>query len=148
MDVLAMFSNSKMQFMLCTINIQYAACIAFWVSNFMPFMASTMPQEWTNNQKNEQGFYALIALAGGSIAGSLLLGIILDKFGPKPAIYCILCVSVSVTSASIAYNEKHVFNVWAYVISFGWGVMDACLINMLNNLMGFEFKSKVTPFAA
>jgi hypothetical protein len=26
--------------------------------------------------------------------------------------------------------------------------MDACLINMLNNLMGFEFKSKITPFAA
>jgi hypothetical protein len=30
--------------------------------------------DWTNTQKNEQGFYALMALAAGSIAGSILLG--------------------------------------------------------------------------
>ena len=138
-----------MQFIICTLNVQYSACMSFWVANFVPFLTSTMHEEdWTNNQKNQQGFYALMALALGSMFGSVLIGVVLDRFGPKNAIYCILGVCTVVLSSAIVFNEIHQFSLWAYFISFGWGLQDATLINMLNNLMGFEFKSKVTPFAA
>ena len=44
-------------------------------------------------------------------------------------------------------NEYHVFNWTAHVSMFGMGMVDNTLQSYLTQLMGFEFKSKITPFA-
>lgn len=60
----------------------------------------------------------------------------------------LLVVSVLEISSAIAYNEIHEFNFFAYVVSFGWGILDSGLNNFMNITLGFEFKSKITPFSA
>lgn len=63
-----------------------------------------------------------MALALGSMVGSVLIGVVLDRHGPVKAIYCILFVCSLVLTSAIVFNEIHKYSVWAYVISFGWGV--------------------------
>ena len=60
----------------------------------------------------------------------------------------LLVVSVLEISSAIAFNEIHEFNFFAYVVSFGWGILDSGLNNFMNITLGFEFKSKITPFSA
>ena len=60
----------------------------------------------------------------------------------------LLIVSVLEISSAIVFNEIHEFNFLAYVVSFGWGILDSGLNNFMNITLGFEFKSKITPFSA
>jgi hypothetical protein len=80
--------------------------------------------------------------------GSPIFGWVYDNKGPIKSVWLLLVVSIIVLLATIIFNEIHEFTIFAYVISFGWGVMDAFLNNFLNISLGFEFKSKITPFSA
>jgi hypothetical protein len=45
-------------------------------------------------------------------------------------------------------NEIHTWSIFGYVITFGCGVYDAVTVNLINNMLGFEFESQLTPFSA
>lgn len=80
--------------------------------------------------------------------GGFLEGYWIDKFGPVAAVHmttfcCCFCFALM-----IIYNEIGQFSVFAYFMSFSIGVMDATLVNFLHISLGFEFDSKITPFAS
>ena len=104
--------------------------------------------DWTEQEKSSNSLYIFPFLAIGEMIGSPIFGYVYDKKGPIKSVWLLLVVSVIVLLATLIFNEIHKFTIFAYFVAFGWGVMDAFLNNFLNISLGFEFKSKITPFSA
>jgi len=142
--------KDKRMIQLSILSVLLSMCMAVWTSLLVSFYISTMAgnKEWTQQEKTNNALFTFIPLALGEVVGSFLLGFTYDKLGPKHAVSFLLVVSVLEISSAIAYNEIHEFNFFAYVVSFGWGILDSGLNNFMNITLGFEFKSKITPFSA
>ena len=105
-------------------------------------------EDWTNKQKNTLVLQCMSMLAFGSITGSLLLGYVMDKRGSVACVYVVLITTIIVQTSHVIFNEIHTWNFFGYFITFGSGFYDAVIINLINNMLGFEFESKMIPFAA
>jgi predicted MFS family arabinose efflux permease len=98
--------------------------------------------------KNQKAFYAMTFIAFGIMSGSFIHGYIMDKRGHHACLALIFVVAILELSLCIIYNERYTFDWTAFLLAYGWGFYDSCLINFINNVLGFEFESKITPFAA
>ena len=123
--------------------------LAFFNTLLVTFLSLTMKDKgWTEQEKQSQAFYCYIQLAIGTMLGSVVLGWVMDKKGYHASLLLILVVSVIVLLGCIWYNEVFQFSWTAHLVAFGWGFLDAVYVNFINAVLGFEFESMITPFAA
>ena len=100
-----------------------------------------------DSEKIELAMYASAPLGLGAMIGGILIGWVLDKYGPVVTVHLINAVSTLALIIMIIFNEVDVY--WlAYITSFMLGLMDASQITFIHIAMGFEFDNKITPFAA
>jgi MFS family permease len=81
----------------------------------------------TEDAKIEKVVYTFLFLGIGSILGSSILGLIMDKFGHKASISVLLFTVLWTFIGLIIQNERHVFDWTANVTMFGAGMVDNCL---------------------
>ena len=91
--------------------------------------------------------YAAAPLGLGAMIMGIATGQVLDKCGPIATVHMINAISCITLVVMIVCNE--VGSYWLqFVSSFFLGMMDAAQITFIHVAMGFEFDSKITPFAA
>jgi len=96
-DVFKLLVNRRMLYLLMTINMQYAISLGYWNALLPVFLKDCMQdQEWTDKQKNTETFFCMTMFALGAIAGSVLLGYVMDQKGPIHSVYVIIVVTITV----------------------------------------------------
>ncbi len=115
---------------------------------FVPMINSGMnDKDWSANRKLSMSLYAMIPLGASEILGSLLHGRILDRHGNKAGVMWCMATLVGALVLVFVYLNIFEFGVVAFVMTFMWGLHDSALSNQANCILGFEFESKILPFA-
>ena len=102
----------------------------------------------TENEKIEAASFTMIPFGLGNMIGIVLYGFIQDKCGNKATLLLLLTEFIIFECMIIILNELRIFNWTAYVCMFGLGSVDNTLSTYITQLLGFEFESKIIPFAA
>ena len=84
---------------------------------------------------------------GNPPLGKQFVGFVKDKAGSKIATLLEIVLCAGGFACLIFYNENDKYNYFAFLMCFTWGFQDAGINCMVNSLLGFEFDSKITPFA-
>jgi len=102
---------------------------------------------YTKSQKDSFSLIVMVCFGFGEIIGGFFTGYILKKFGHKKTtlvqavivFITFLLVVLSVATSKVGYL--------IFMMSILFGAMDAGINIHLFNILGFEFESKVLPFA-
>ena len=86
-------------------------------------------------------------LGVGEIIGAFGLGCVRDRYGNKWAMVLIVGLMVISIAMLLIFNKFNKFNQTAYLMTLTWGLQDSSLNCFINCILGFEFKSKIAPFA-
>ena len=105
------------------------------------------PEFANTAHKNKTALLAMTLLGAGEIFGGLIVGRIRDTKGNRIALLSEMCLLAIGIGMVIWLNESNKFNWVAYMMTFFWGLQDAGLNCFINCVLGFEFESKLTPFA-
>ena len=87
-------------------------------------------------------------LGVGEVIGGILEGVIIDKFGNKPAIIINILVLITAVLAAVWNCWKLRFGPMSYAMTGLWGLVDVSLNIFAFRNLGFEFESKSGPFSA
>ena len=90
---------------------------------------------------------AMVALGFGEIAGALITGYIVDKFGAKRSSFLNAGYVLMATLFVMNLLYLNSYSVWAYVVTFMWGFQDSSISIHLNSILGFEFASNKEPYS-
>lgn len=130
-----------------------AFSLAIYASAFVPMFTDMMDktpayEDLSPTQKNKNCLLALVGLGCGSVAGSMTMGRINDKYGNQVTAWLSLFELVLAGIALIAFTCFFRFSLWAAaLVTFLWGIQDGSANCFVNGLLGFEFESKTTPFS-
>ncbi len=72
--------------------------LAAYSGSFVPLMYSSMDinyPDWNDNKKLAMSLFAMIPLGIGEIVGSLTIGKVNDKYGPKATVVIILILTLT-----------------------------------------------------
>ena len=90
----------------------------------------------------------MIMIGVGEMVGSVgAIGPIRDKFGNKIAVIVLIVLTAVGIAIVFVYNKRDVYDWSAYIMCLLWGIQDGGVNCFLNCTLGFEFKSKSTPFS-
>ena len=90
----------------------------------------------------------MIALGVGEILGSLAFGHVTDKFSNKNTIFVNMLTCTVGYAFLVLYGIIYDFKFYLGILmTFSWGVQDAGINCLVSSLLGFQFKSKTTPFS-
>ena len=91
---------------------------------------------------------ALTALGVAEIVAAMFFAYLLDKKGYHFVIYTSLGLTVVTFAVVLAYVGVWRFKLWeASIMCFFWGFLEAFVGLLINCILGFEFESKIVPFA-
>lgn len=105
------------------------------------------PEFSEDSYKNKVALLTMTLLGVGEIFGGLLVGGIRDSKGNRVAIISEMFLLAIGIGCVILLNERNKFDWVAYIMTFFWGLQDAGLNCYINCVLGFEFESKIAPFA-
>ena len=89
----------------------------------------------------------MISLGVGEIIGGTIIGIIRDRAGNKVALASQILLHLAAFALILFLNEYNKFDITAYIMCFFWGLQDSGINCLINCVLGFEFNSKIAPFA-
>ena len=99
---------------------------AYWSGLFLTIVDMTIPNDKPEEQ-NAAGLLALSVLGAGSMFGSLLIGLIVDKIGNKTAV-CINIITILLCWICTFEMIKHSkTGPLVYIFAFSWGLMDGAI---------------------
>ena len=114
--------------------------INFWVFN------NTL--KMTEDEKINAASLTMVPFGLGNMFGVIFYGFVQDKCGSKAALILLLAELIVFESMIIVLNELNTFNWSAYLCMFGLGSVDNTVTTYITQFLGFEFESKIIPFAA
>ncbi|CDW84340.1 major facilitator superfamily protein [Stylonychia lemnae] len=118
--------------------------IAFYSSALTPMITETIQD---SGKKLERSMIAMVIFGIGQVAGSLLVGQIIDRRGSKYVSMLNCGIIFIMTFCTLAFLGINKFNMLAFLMTFIWGVQDAFVnINCLQ-ILGFEFDNNSEPFS-
>ena len=129
--------------------ISTALNLGIMSSVFIKMMVDTMNDEvWSDQKKDSNALFCMIALGVGEIVGSLAFGYITDNFSLNQiGLFNVIACSVGY-GVLILYGIIYDFSFYLSILmTFTWGVQDSGINCLLNSLLGFQFASKTTPFS-
>ena len=126
--------------------IYSAISLSIYTGLFIPMLTRSMKNITTIKNPSENALFAMIFLGLGSITGGALSGQIRDRFGNRIAFLSQIFLTVVSITMLIVYNTRNHFDILAYLMCFIWGLNDAGTQCLIRCMLGFEFKSKTTPF--
>eukprot|EP00347_Sterkiella_histriomuscorum_P022750 403337297 len=88
-----------------------------------------------------------ICLSFGEIAGAIVQGKIVDKYGSKQT--CLFNVGLILLATMFVLNYMYLqdYSLFAFVMTFMWGFQDSAISVHLNSVLGFEFDESPGPFS-
>lgn len=99
---------------------------AAYSGSFVPLMNKTMEvthgEEWGKDKKLSMSLFAMIPLGAGEVIGALIIGKIVDKYGPKVGIIYIMGLTVVAFGVLFAYTGVYEFGVLTFFMTFLWGL--------------------------
>ena len=128
-----------------------ALIVAIHSSFFVRMMIDSMDdrEDWSDQDKYSYALFVMIGLGVGDILGSMVFGRITDRCTTKNTIYINMLTCTLGFSCLILYGAVYDFSFYLGVLmTFSWGVQDSGLMCLLHSILGFQFKSKTTPFSA
>ena len=108
---------------------------AAFSGSFVPLMNATMEidyPDWNDNKKLSMSLFAMIPLGVGEIIGSLAMGKVSDKYGPKTTVIIVLILTLTAFVVLFATIVNYRFNALTFVMTFMWGIQDASVSNFAN----------------
>ena len=138
--------------MLYPVMVSTSINIGIFSSVFIKIMTDSMEQEVEievdSTEQTSKALFCMLGLGVGEIAGSLVIGHILDKCSLKCTIL-LQCLVVALAYALlIIYALQYEFT-WlgALAMTTSFGVQDAGTQCILQSMLGFQFESQTTPFS-
>ena len=89
----------------------------------------------------------MAAFGVGEIFAGIIFGKIIDKFGSKLTTIGILVSVVFCAVSTIANIVSLQFGFGSVLLCFSWGFMDGATNVHVNEILGFEFKTKSEPYS-
>jgi predicted MFS family arabinose efflux permease len=80
-----------------------------------------MDDSYSNQEKLEISFFALLTLGCGEIVGALSEGKIEDKFGKRMGLLYVMLLTAVAFVLLFIYNESHTYSVLTFFMTFFWG---------------------------
>lgn len=89
----------------------------------------------------------MVSFGFGEIFGSVIIGMIIDKYGSKKAsIYNVVMVFITIM-VTLAFMLVGKYNWIAFAMTFMWGVQDSSTNTHCLEMLGFEFDNSADPFS-
>ena len=77
---------------------------------------------WSKDKKLSMSLFAMIPLGLGEVIGALIIGKIVDKYGPKVGIVYIMTLTVIAFGVLFAYIAVFEFGPLTFIMTFLWGL--------------------------
>ena len=140
---------SKRMLIFMPIVAQTAFTVSIYGSLMIKIIVETMVDEaWDDQKKNSTALLCMVGLGVGEIAGSLILGIVLDKCSMTVSVFVGLLINMLGLGTLIIYTLKFSFDPYlCTVMTFTMGMQDCAGKIFSNCICGFQFESKTVPFA-
>ena len=132
-----------------------AISLSCYAAIFIPLMTRSMkdnldqnPDLNTKDARSQQALLTICMIGVGEMIGGVgVIGPIRDKFGNRPALIVLMVLTAAGLAIFYYYNSKDEYNWIAFLMCLIWGIQDAGVNCLINCILGFEFKSKSTPFS-
>ena len=153
-DTAKLLTDGKM-IHLMPIIIWSAISLSCYAAIFIPLMTRSMsdsldqnPSLNTKDARSQQALLTICMIGVGEMIGGVgVIGPIRDKFGNKVALIVLMVLTAAGLGIFYYYNQKDEYNWVAFLMCLIWGIQDAGVNCIINCILGFEFKSKSTPFS-
>ena len=155
-DTAKLLTDGKMLHVMPII-IWSAISLSCYAAIFVPLLTRTMihsyddgqnPSLDTESARSQQALLTIILIGVGEMIGGVgVIGPIRDKFGNRIALVVLIILTAAGLAVFFVYNHVDQYNWLAFVMCLIWGIQDAGVNCLINCILGFEFKSKSTPFS-
>ena len=84
----------------------------------------------------------------GSMAGSVIMGQIVDRLHPKAGSAFVVCSILLASGLSYLQIWQNQYNYISFIMAFIWGISDGFVNTHSLQMCGYEFDTNTDPFSA
>lgn len=100
--------------------------IAYWTGLVTPILVMALPN-LSETEQLEKVLYAVSLLGVGECLGAVVMGQIVDKVNSRVGVIFNLISIIFACVMSVIQIKRKVYDVWAFVFTFSWGLSDGAI---------------------